>query len=330
MKAIKIWVFGGIFLALSLLGCHPTKRVSVQALNAWMQPSAQLKVLSTTAMIDDLVAAIGQEHILHQPLIRGQLDPHSYELVKGDSEKIICADVIFYNGLELEHGASLKYQLTHQSKAYSLGDVLASTKSSELIFWEGQVDPHIWMDVRLFSCVVDPIVRVLSEKDPAHAEVFAKNGAALKQEMLVLDQEIYEAMQKIPQEVRYLITSHDAFFYFAKRYLAEQGEEDWQERFAAPEGLAPDGQISPQDIQQIIDYALLHQVKWVFPESNLNRDALKKIVTILRNKGREIAFSEESLYGDTLGDTASEAGSYLGMMRYNTRHIAAHLQGEKK
>lgn len=303
-----------------------------RALQAWMEPNEKLKILSTTAMIDDLVASIGQDYILHQTLIQGQLDPHGYELVKGDGEKIECADLIFYNGLELEHGASLKYQLTHQSKAYALGDMLLGKEGIDLIFLEKQVDPHIWMDIELFSHVIDPIVEKMSVYDPEHAQVFLENGRALKKKMELLDQKIYRQMQEIPSQSRYLITSHDAFFYFTRRYLAESSEyknQTWKERFAAPEGLAPDGQISPLDIQVIIDYALAHHVKALFPESNLNRDALRKIIEVLNQRGAHVTLAKEPLYGDTMGDIGSGAETYLQMMEYNANQISSSLQGKE-
>lgn len=300
------------------------------SLYEWMTPSKQLKVLSTTAMIDDLVGKIGGEHITNRVLIKGQLDPHSYELVKGDNEIISCADIIFYNGLELEHGASLKYHLTTHLQAYSLGEALANKEKSLLLFSEGQVDPHIWMDVRLFSDVIEPIVSILSERDPLHAEAFKSNGENLRKEMLLLDAAIEQKMKEVPKDRRYLIASHDAFFYFARRYLAEDSELEsslWKKRFAAPEGLAPDGQISPKDIQAIIEYAIDHNVKVIFPESNLNKDALKKIVSVLNQKGVEAILAKETLYGDAMGDKGSDADSYLKMMEHNANIIAIYLKG---
>lgn len=320
-------ILGG--LTLIVMGCtQPSGHKQPSFLDEWMQPTKELKVLSTTAMIDNIVGEIGQEHIYHMALIQGQLDPHSYELVKGDNEKIASADLIFYNGLELEHGASLKYSLTAHPKAYSLGEVLSQTET--LIFEGEQVDPHVWMDVRLFSSIIEPIVKKLSEQDPSHAQVFQHNGEVLRQKMLQLDAAIYRKMQSIPKERRYLITSHDAFFYFARRYLADQSELEnalWRGRFAAPEGLAPDGQISPKDIQQIIQYAAEYEVQVIFSESNLNQDALRKIISVLNQKGIRAFLAPQPLYGDAMGDQGSSADTYLRMMEHNASVIEAGLKG---
>jgi len=321
----------GYYIALVLLaigmmvGCSkPMHKQKAHLLSEWMQPSDTIKVLSTTAMIDDIVGEIGGEHVLHMALIKGELDPHSYELVKGDNEKFSCADVIFYNGLELEHGASLQYQLKKHPQAYSLGEYVSERE--ELIFIDEQVDPHIWLDVRLFALVIDKIVAILSSQDLKHAEEFVYRGAQLREKMLALDQDIYQKMQTIPSEKRYLITSHDAFFYFARRYLSDPKEKRWKERFAAPEGLAPDGQISSKNIQAIIEYAKAHGVLVIFPESNLNKDALRKIVSVLHEQGIAAKLSQEPLYGDAMGDEGSDADGYIKMMEHNAKVIELWLK----
>ena len=78
------------------------------------------------------------------------------------------------------------------------------------------------------------------------------------------------------------MTSHDAFNYFARAYLADPEEVEWQKRFEAPEGLAPDGQLSVADIQRIIDHICMYRIAVLFPESNVSRDSLRKIISIRR------------------------------------------------
>lgn len=318
-------LFCVICLALPFLtSCARSKKCG--SLEAWIKPSNQLKILSTTAMIDDLVKEIGQEHVLHKVLIQGELDPHSYELVKGDLEKIHAADAIFFNGLGLEHGASLHALLHENKKAIGLGDRLLKESESHLIYLDGQVDPHVWMDVLLFAKFIEPIVEQLSFLDPEHEKEFRHRGELLYTKLMALDEALYKKMHSISKEKRYLITSHDAFFYFTKRYLAEVGEgEEWKDRFAAPEGLAPDGQISPQDIQAMINHAQKYRIRAIFPESNLNQDSVKKIVTVLNKRGVRAFLNKEPLYGDTMGEKGSGAESYLQMMEHNASVIEKAL-----
>jgi len=124
----------------------------------------------------------------------------------------------------------------------------------------------------------------------------------------------------VPSEKRYLVTSHDAFRYFTRAYLADPGELNWDERFAAPEGLAPDGQLSPIDIQNIIDFLRTHHISVLFPESNVSRDSVSKIVSAGNESGLHLRLCRQSLCGDSLCGL-----SYLEMMRQNAEVISKHL-----
>lgn len=296
-------------------GCHKGLKHSDREANG------KIKVLSSTAMIDDLVGMIGGEEIDHSSLIQGNIDPHSYELVKGDGEKISQADVVFYNGLGLEHGASVKNQFEKHPRAVALGDRIYSQKKEAFIFVEGQIDPHIWMDVALFSEITLPIAEVLGEIDPDHAPLFRERAVRLKEKMLMKDQELFILMQKLPSEQRFLVTSHDAFHYFTKKYLANPDEENWEKRLIAPEGLAPDGQMSVLDIKQVAEFLCEHQVHVVFPESNINQDSLKKIVAICREKGLHVKIAATPLYGDAMAG----AKSHLEMIEHNVQTLIQNL-----
>ncbi len=190
-------------------------------------------------MIHDLVQEIGGDYIDSVPLIRGELDPHSYELVKGDDEKFLRADLIFYNGLGLEHGLSLRKHLQDNPKAIAVTRTILKEDPSLILISEGQYDPHVWMDIALWMKIIDPIVEACSLKDPQHAAEYRKRGEVLHEKMRVADERAFQMLQAIPQEKRYLVTSHDAFNYFTRHYLAVPGELNWQTRCEAPEGLAP-------------------------------------------------------------------------------------------
>lgn len=298
-----------ILISLCLFGCQK----SASELNRWMEPNHKVKVLSTTAIIDDLVAQIGGDRIDHIALIEGAIDPHSYELVKGDDEKLARAQVVFSNGLGLEHGASLRYQLEHHPKAIALGDQIRMRNPDAILSDRGQIDPHIWLDVALWSETIDPILEALSEIDPEGIEYYASQAQLVKENLSRLDQSIREKLHQIPQYKRYLVTSHDAFNYFARRYLAEQNEL-WKERFCAPEGIAPDGQLSSHDIQTVMTHLINHQISVIFPESNVSRDSLKKILSVCAEKGMKVDLAQGVLYSDSFG---SSSDTYEQMMQHN-------------
>ncbi|MBI2742902.1 MAG: zinc ABC transporter substrate-binding protein [Chlamydiales bacterium] len=312
------WIIPSLLL-ITLFSCSDSRGKS-RELDSWASNNGKVKVLSTTGMIDDLVEEIGKERVDHIKLILGEIDPHSYELVKGDDEKISSAQVVFYNGLGLEHGASLRYRLESHPCKVSLGSELEKRAPDEILMVGNQVDPHIWMDISLWARAVDPIVETLSQIDAEHADYYYQNGEALKNKMLAVHQEIVQKFKTAPEEKRYLVASHDAFNYFARAYLAGDEERrggEWQKRFAAPEGLAPDGQLGYTDIKKIIDHLILHQIDVVFPESNVSRDSLKKIASVCKEMGHRVRISPAVLYGDAMQQSGPVSDGYLNMLRHN-------------
>ena len=324
-------------LVLTLLGCFllifsgcgdSTSDRAYQNLDRWMKESGKLKVLSTIGMIDDLVREIAGDRVDHISLILGEMDPHSYELVKGDEEKLSNADVIFYNGLGLEHGASLAYQLKTHGAAFPLGESVRKSHPDWILEEKGQIDPHIWMDISLWAEAAREIVRVLSEIDPKGSTIYQENGRQLFEEMYSVHAALIESMHQVPQEKRYLVTSHDAFNYFVHAYFSESHEREcgaWSDRFSAPEGIAPDGKLSSMHLKQVIAVLKEHRIHCVFPESNVSQDSLRKITESCRAVGHQIKLSREALYGDALGPAGSDADTYLKMIQHNAEVIKKEL-----
>jgi manganese/zinc/iron transport system substrate-binding protein len=290
----------------------------------WRRENGKLKILTTIAMIDDMVKLIGGEYVDSIPLIRGELDPHSYQLVKGDDEKFARADLIFYNGLGLEHGLSLRQNLENNPKAIAVADPILKETPGLVLKVDGTYDPHVWMDIALWMRTIDPIVNGLTAKDPAHAANFREKGEKLRLTMIEADKEMYDILQAIDAKKRYLVTSHDAFHYFTRHYLAEAGEAEWPLRCKAPEGLAPEAQMSINDVIALIEHIEMYHICVLFPESNVSKDSLRKIVDAGREKGFNIRLCQDELYGDSMG----EATSYLEMMAHNVNIIARELSRE--
>ena len=329
VKAFKrlfswLWL---LMLSLALAACAG-QGSHVQKRSLWMQPNGKLKVLSTIAMIDDLVKRVGGQYIDAYTLIQGDLDPHSYQLVKGDDETLSFADIIFSNGLGLEHGPSLQSFLQKSQKSIALGDKIQQAYPQAILRQNGQLDPHIWMDVSLWAKMLPFIVEALAQKDPTHAAYYQENGQRLMQEMQALHADIKERLHAIPEERRYLVTSHDAFNYFGKSYLAEKselGNDSWRKRVAAPEGLAPESQISVADIQKIINHLREYNIHVLFTESNVSKDSIRKILTASSEIGLKVHIACTSLYSDAMGAPGSDADSYAKMLMHNTKIIAHYL-----
>lgn len=322
-----------LFLLLPLLffSCSDKQKQRRELYQKWLLNNGKIKVLSTTAMIDDLVRGVGKEHVDSWTLIQGDLDPHSYQLVKGDDEKLSFAQVIFYNGLGLEHGPSLFHYLQENKNATGLGDLVYRDHQEEVILVQNQKDPHIWMDISIWKQTIPYIVEVLAAKDPSHKEEFEKNAEALTKELEKAHEEVKAEMHQVDPSKRYLVTSHDAFNYFARAYLSEEEERKqgtWTARFAAPEGLAPESQLSVSDIRSIINYLKKFNIEVIFPESNVSRHSINKIIQAATEEGIRVKIACCPLYGDAMGPPGSNGDSYLKMILYNGKEIAKYLRGE--
>lgn len=322
MNFLKVVFFR--YLPLLLVSC--TAKVPS---DQWMLGGEEkVKVLATTAMIGDLARQIGGDLVDVTILIQGEIDPHSYEMKKGDAEKFDRANLILYNGLGLEHGASLASRLKNDPKAVAVSQAIVEKSSGELIYVDHTIDPHIWMDLHLWSQTTITVAEALIKLRPEAKEEIQKRSDELMRGYLVEDQMVYDKMQGIPADKRYLVTSHDAFRYYGKRYLATDPERDantWQMRVMAPEGLAPEGQVSLIDIQNLVSHLKEYGIDVVFPESNISAASLKKIVDVCRKQGVDIRIAKEPLYGDVLGPSGSDADTLGKMVEHNTKIISFYL-----
>lgn len=324
------WILPALIFSLVLWACSTGGPVDRDSQHNKDGPK-KIKVLSTIAMIDDLVKQIGGSHITTQVLVKGELDPHSYQLVKGDDEKLAYADLIFYNGLGLEHGPSLQRYLHSADKTIALGNKLQGQHPELILYQNGQLDPHIWMDISLWAKTIPFIVAALSEKDPDHAKDYEESGKKLAAKMGAMHEQIKQELMHIPENKRYLVTSHDAFNYFTLAYLATDEEResgDWKKRFAAPEGLAPESQLSAADIRSIIDHVKKYHIEVLFPESNISKDSIKKIIHAGREQGLHLRIALTYLYGDAMGSPGSDGDTYLKMIQHNATTLSKYWEGK--
>lgn len=274
-------------------------------------------ILSTTVMIDSIVREIVGDKCNICVLMEGEVDPHSYQMRKGDIEKFEAADLIFANGLSLEHNPSLLYIL-NDKHAIFLGDRLLDKDPHAIISTNQEIDPHIWMDLSIMQRVVDDICVQMCLLDKDHEDFYLENTANLKVKIEKLDESILEMMAQIPDENRYIVSSHDAFNYFVKRYFRQRKEV----RLFSMQGLSPESEISLKRMSQVIDFIKEHKVHAIFYESNLPKDAIWKVIEICKKFDIDVKISEEPLYGDTLGGM-----TYLEMIAHNADVISRNLKG---
>ncbi len=280
-------------------------------------------VLSMNRMIHDCVSRIVGGNVKTIVLIDGSIDPHSYEMVKGDEDKFAESSLIFCNGLGLEHSLSLRKHLEHNPKVVNIASKLISSGVFLPLQEEGFYDAHIWMDMSIWREGAREISKALIKAFPEWEDEFVKNTDILLQEMQELDSWAKQCLVSIPKEKRYLVSGHNAFSYFTKRYLSLPEEVEsgiWVERCCSPEGVSPEAQISIRDIIRVADYIRKYQVEVIFPEDTLNQDSLKKIVSCLK-KDWVVRLSKEPLYSDNV------KGDYLQTFRHNVQVVTKELGG---
>ncbi len=320
----KISILPLLFLCVILVACGSSGGSS-NDLSNWVKSDGKIRVLATTSIVQDLVQRIGGDKVKVVAIINGNQDPHSYEVVKGDGEKFTYAEVVFASGLMLEHSGSMEYQLKHHKNVVYIGNEILDRYPSEIISVDGQLDPHIWMDIMLWSYSIDFVRDKLIQMDPAHEVFYREQSDAVRLEFSKLDSEITEKMHRIPENKRYLGTSHDAFNYFVRRYFATPEEvknDSWRVRMQALQGLAPDEQISVLQIKEIVDHVCKYHINVIFPESNLSRDSLEKVKEACGKRGVYIRLASDTLYGDTLGGK-----TYLEMLEYDADVLESGLDG---
>lgn len=286
-------------------------------------PTGHMCVLSTNRMIHDCVQRIAGDILQSIVLIDGSIDPHTYEMVKGDEDKFAISQLFFCNGLGLEHSMSLRKQLEGSEKTVAIGDRLVEARVFEPLQEDGFFDAHIWADMKIWIQGVREITRALVQRFPEWETTFLANSTKLIQEMEMLDLWAERSLATIPEEKRYLVSGHNAFSYFTRRYLATPQElEDgsWVRRCISPEGVSPEAQISIRDIMKVVDYINEHDIDVIFPEDTLNQDALKKIQACAKN-GHPVRLSSKPLYSDNV------IGDYFNTFRHNVTTIVEELGG---
>lgn len=298
-----------LLTALLAWGCTPAPQ------NAPPPPAAgkRLRVVCTTGMLgyvaQRLVADTGEVTALMGPGV----DPHLYKATASDVSALQSADVVFYNGLHLEGKMTEIFESLQKSGRRVVGVADGIEKAKLRFIKEGDAypDPHIWFDVALWSEVVDPMVRTLSEAHPADAKGYADRAAALKKELSELHEWCRSELGKLPKERRILVTSHDAFGYFGRAYGVE---------VVALQGISTVSEASTADVTSLVDYLKKRKVPAIFVESSVAKATMQRVASDAAVKiGGE-------LFSDAMGAAGTPEATYPGMIRHNVSLIVQALR----
>lgn len=296
----------GVLGAGILIGCD-----SVPVSNSG--DASPLTVVATSTMITDWVAEVGGDEITLNGILDPGVDPHIYEPVPQDSIALEEADLIFYNGYNLEPNLVKLIQATGiQAHTVAVGEIVSPLEFD----YEGQQvpDPHVWGDVDNAIEMVELIRDELTELAPEQAVLFAHNAADYIDELTQLDAWIEAQIATVPPAQRQLITTHDAFQYYTSAYGLKVA--------GTLIGISTEEQPSAQTVQQLADTIRALGVPAIFAETTINP---RLITTVAEEAGVQVASTE--LYSDSIGAPGSEGENYIKMMVANTRTLVENLGG---
>ena len=283
--------------------------------NAFADSEGKVKVTATTGMIADTVRQVGGERVAVIGLMGPGTDPHLYKASQGDIAKLDQADLIFYNGLHLEGKMqSLFEKMAAHKPVIAVSDNI--DRSALLSAGDGQYDPHIWFDVRLWMTVTETIRDALAEFDQTHAEHYRKNAEAYLQQLENLHRETAEKIGSVPEKSRVLVTAHDAFGYFGKAYGI---------KVVGLQGISTASEAGAKDVSDLRDFLVENGIKAIFVESSVPRKAIEAVIQGAKQKGHEVKIGGE-LFSDAMGAEGTPEGTYIGMMRHNVNTIVEALK----
>ncbi|MEA5506336.1 metal ABC transporter substrate-binding protein [Halotia wernerae UHCC 0503] len=306
-KARYCWqAIVGVLLGLWIGGCVQRNSPAIDG---------KPRVVATSTIIADLTQEVGGDEIQLTGILKPGTDPHVYEPVPADSVILEEADLILYNGYNLEPGL-IKLMKASGGKVQQLpvGEVVKPLRLEKA---KGEVvpDPHVWGSAENAIAMVNAIRDALIKLSPEDQEKFTQNAAQLTQELQQLHSWTKQQIQTIPPDKRQLVTTHDAFQYYGDAYgIAIAGTLI---------GISTEEQPSAQTVQRLVESIKKIDVPAIFAETTINPALIK---TVAQEAGVKLAPSQ--LYSDSIGAKGSDGDSYIKMIEANTRTIVEALGGK--
>ncbi|MGA1209068.1 MAG: metal ABC transporter solute-binding protein, Zn/Mn family [Gemmobacter sp.] len=276
--------------------------------------AAETRIVATVAMIGDLAREVAGDCAQVDVLMGPGIDPHLYAPRPSDLRLLRDADLVLHVGLGLEgrFGALLA-----RMGPGALAVAEALPEGAVVTGPEGGLDPHLWMDPALWSGTLGPMSEAMAARVPACAAEMDARAETLAAELVALDGWVAASVATIPETARVLVTAHDAFGYFARRYGLKE---------AALQGFSTEAEASIADIAETASLVINRGVPAVFVETTVNPRAVAALSEAVAAQGGAVALGPE-LFSDAMGDPATPEGSYIGMIRHNARAIVTALGG---
>lgn len=286
--------------------------LSVIFTTAGLAQAAPLKVVATFSILGDMTSEIGGDAVRVRTLVGPGDDPHVYQPSPGDAMALKDADLVVVNGLGLEGWIDRLVAVS----GYKGRVVVASDGVEPLVLTERDrrtTDPHAWQDIGNGLRYVSNIARALGQAAPADAALFSSRAVRLTGELTDLDGWVRRQIGDVPEKRRKIITSHDAFGYFAKAYGVT---------FLAPLGLSTDAEPTPAGLAKLIRQIRSENIRVLFIETMTD----PRLVTELAREAK--AELGPALYSDTLSPQGGPADSYARMFTHNVAVMVTAMQRE--
>ncbi|MBR1238153.1 metal ABC transporter substrate-binding protein [Bradyrhizobium sp. AUGA SZCCT0182] len=265
----------------------------------------RLKIVASFSILGDFVRNVGGTSVSVTTLVGADGDAHVYSPTPADAKKIADAKLIFVNGLGFE-GWLPRLLKSAGSKV----TVVTATAGIAPLKRGSDADPHAWQSVANAKIYVGNISDALAAADPASAQGFRANAEAYLAKLDALDREAREAVAKIPQARRKVISTHGAFGYFAAAYGVE---------FIAPVGVSTESEPSARDIAGIITQIRAAKIPAVFLENVSDPRLIRRISA---ETGAKVG---GTLYSDSLTAEKGDAPTYIDMVRHNIKALTSAL-----
>lgn len=296
-----------LMMSILLTGCTDAKK-----------DDGTFRIVTTTSMITDLVKNVGGDKVSVTGLMGAGVDPHLYKASEGDVSKLSQADMILYNGLQLEGKLVEVFENMQRQKinTIAISDALDKKDLIGSTLFASNYDPHIWFAVENWEKATQFVADELSKALPEHREEFQANAKRYLGALKALKAELREEINTLPEEQRRLVTAHDAFNYFGRSFGFD---------VVGLQGISTATEAGVQDVQKTASYIIEHKVKAIFIESSLPKRTVEALQAAVNSKSHQVAIGG-TLFSDALGNPGTLEGTYIGMFRYNVKTIVNALK----
>ena len=282
-----------------------TSFLALLALASPLLAQGRLDVVASFSIVGDFVRNVGGERVNVTTLVGPNGDVHVYTPAPADARKIADARLVVINGLGLE-GWLPRLLQSSGSKA----PIIVATKGIMPLRLGSDADPHAWQSVANAKIFVANIRDALVAADPADAELFRANADGYSAQLDALDSDVRAAVAQIPPDRRKVISTHNAFGYFAASYGIE---------FIAPEGVSTESEPSARDIARIIAQIKSARIPAVFLENISDPRLMRQIAA---ETGAKVG---GTLFSDALTDEKGPCPTYIEMVRHNIKALTSAL-----